>query len=223
MTRIGDQDPITHGGGVVFLTNNGPFFEYSEGIGEGVGGDNTAEVFRTHIEHDVTDQFRLSYKDVVALCKTINTPVRIWLGQATGTCLLAKANCIVDIGNYLGWDAIDDDPLDIDEVTLQQRWYAEFHEEGPCAHGERPSLVVPELLKTLNNINPELFWHVMTLTKDHFPIVPAETVNNPDHPWWTQHGDQTLEKVVGLLEKVTPPGFTFEYRDGAFGFWRDPS
>lgn len=219
ITRFGDDDCITGGGGVVFETSNGTFFEYVEGD----GAEGPLSVFRTQMEDNLCDQFKLSRTDLLDLCESIDEDPITWLADATGTDLQAKANCLIDIGNYLGWDAIDEDPLELDETSLHMRWYAEFNEEGPCATGDTPATVVPDLLKTLHSIRPAAFYEAMDMTLEHYPLVPARPLENPTHPWWTQHGADVLQKIIRLLEGVCPSGFTFEYRNGSYGFWRLPT
>jgi len=213
MTRFGDADAITNGGGVVFLTNNGPFLEYTEGDADGGG---TLEVYRTHLPDDVCDLYGPLQEDLAELCETIDTTVTKWRARARHKNPAVRAECVLDIANYYGWELLDDDPLEIEELSLQIRWHSEFHEEGVCAIGESPSGVVPDLLQTLKNLD---FDKYLSLSQP-FPIVPDDVLLNPEHPWWQLHGQDVLLRVTTCLETACPEGFALEFRDGAFGFWR---
>lgn len=216
MARFGDQDAITHGGGVILKTSSGPFLEYTEGTDQ--GGD-ILEVFRTHIEGNVTKQFAVDAEEALDLCTTMGRGLKEWLKNSRGPSIIQRALCIVDIGIFCGWDVIDEDPLVLDEFQLHQRWYSQFNDEGPVTTPGcfKPEIIVPEMLLALFTIDQNIYWDLL---RGRFPIVPSEARQNRNHPWWQQHGSGVVNKLVEVLKSTSPAGFVFEVRQDAFGFWR---
>ena len=191
--------------GIVFLTSHGPYLEFTEDPHADV-----VTVYRTHIPDDVFDRHTLSLEDLEALTDDVSR----WLQDSKSPNVGTRALCLIDVAHHFGWDHIDDDPLLIEETALQMRWHSEFEQEGICALGNSPQEVLPDLLRTLLKIDAS------PLKGRVFPVVPAQVLNDRYSHWWSQHGHSALAEVVQLLESMCPAGFCFEFRDGAYGFWR---
>lgn len=191
--------------GIVFLTSHGAYLEYTDDPHSEV-----VTVYRTHVPDDVFNQHTVSLQDL----QELTSDVAQWLQDSKSPDVGKRAQCLIDLATLYGWDHIDDDPLLIDEMSLQMRWYAAFEEEGICALGEKPQDVLPDLLRTLLKIDAGAFKGRM------FPVVPANVLEDRNSLWWRQHGHAALLEVVQLLESMCPSGLCFEFRDGAYGFWR---
>ena len=216
MERLGHADSITYGGGIIFQTANGPFLEYTEGT---ENSDDPLEIFRTHIERDVIKQFKVDAEEALDLCETMNLNAKDWLKKARSSDLVHRAECIVDIGTYCGWDIIDEEPLLLGEVELHQRWHAEFNEEGPVTTAGcfKPEIIVPEMMQAIHTIHQKTYWNLL---RGRFPLIPSEARQNRNHVWWQQHGNDAVNKVVAIMKNLAPPGYVFEVREEQFGYWR---
>jgi hypothetical protein len=229
MDRIGDIDPITHGGGIIFQTSHGPYLEYTEGA-DGISNTDSEEadelkdtsltIFRTHIARDVIAQFGVDPEDVLDMCEAMEVSPRVWIRDARDPDPSQRARCITDIAQFIGWEEIDEDPLLLGEVELHLRWYGNFNEEGPITTPGcfRPEVIVPEMLRTLKTLHSESYWE---LFRHPFPIVPSEAVQDPEHAWWKQHGSEAVNKLVETLKRICPKGYSFELREETFGFWKE--
>lgn len=213
---FGDQDPISNGGGRVFCTSHGTYFEYTDGqdYDEGV-----KYVFGTSLERDVFDQFCHlfnSNQTLEDLCGAYGYSREQWLLLAKGT-VHQRASCVVDLAYFFEWRDIDDDPLLLTSAELLKRWYGEFKEEGPIVNdsAEIPTLFV-QLFIVLQCISKPKFWE---LFPPLFPLVPDVALQNTQHPWWKQHGKAALQKLLTAMRDVCPPSHVFEIRNHEYGYW----
>jgi len=219
LTALGDdhqRDPILFGGGRVFDTNNGPFFEYTEGLDTNI----PLKVYATHLGPDIGEQFKhlLSDGELESVCAIRGVcTAELWRRKARGT-YLQRAECVVDIGRHFGWHRIDDDPQELTEGELRKRWFTSVPLQGQVttAHLDNPVALVPEMLLALHGLDPMKYWQ---LFQGPFPIIPSEALRDWLHPWWQQHGKAAQAKIVQCLRDLCPQGFVFEVRDGHWGFW----
>lgn len=218
LARVGDIDPITHGGGVLFFSpGRGMLLEYTEGTEYSDGP--LLDVYRVLLLPDILQQFDLSSGDVDELCTAIDEDRNNWTQRALGPDLEARAECAINIANYIGWDEVDSNPLPMSETELQLRWYPDFFEEGPtCTPGcFKPQVIAPEMLQALLNISHDEYWKLLAAP---FPLIPSEPLQNPDSPWWKKHGAEVVTKLVETMRRVCPEGYRFGVHEETFGFWK---
>lgn len=214
MDRVGHIDAIKNGGGVIFRED---FLEYTEGTEASDGGD--LEVFRTDIGINILKRFKVGATDAFEICRFHKKELISWLSMARHSNYLQRALCIIDIGNFYGWDTIDEDPLRLNAEELKQRWYKTFKHEGSVtARGcFKPGVIVPQMALTLHKLHSETFEQ---LFKKPFPLVPSGPFLNPRHPWWNSHGAQAVNKLVETLKELAPSEYEFGVRNETFGYWR---
>jgi len=217
IATYGEPDPITEGGGRIFDTEGGCYFEYTDA--QAYGDEDELFVWGTFLEKDVFAQFeRLFHEnDLEDLCESIDTSIEVWKQLCRGT-LKQRAECVCDIAAFFGWDSIDDQPLELSPEELQLRWYSEFAEEGPIVNTQESiSALTSELLIVLHAINSDRYWNLLAPL---FPLVPSEPLQNPQSAWWGLHGQEALDKLLATMKEVSPPLFEFGVREGQYGFWK---
>lgn len=216
IARYGNKDPITEGGGRVFDTSNGPFFEYTEGT-ETDG--NLLEVYRTHLGEDLRVQFAhlLDNGGLEELCEVSSLSLQTWQKKAKGR-LSLRAQCVVDLASHFGWDSIDDEPLLLSQIELQLRWFHKFQYEGPVTTEgcEDPRVIVPEMVVVLQEVAPQEYEKLFSRP---FPFIPSEALQNCQNSWWEQHGSAAVADLIKALQKACPPGFVFAREEAQWGFW----
>lgn len=217
IANFGSSDPISDGGGRIFDTNNGHFFEYTEGDGV---------VYGVLLGEDLCVQFSrlLDEERLIEMCECMDEDPEVWKKKARGR-LSLRAQCVVDLANHFGWEEIDDAPMELNEVELQLRWFAEFNLEGPVTLSgcQDPRILVPELLLALCELDSQAH---AALFQRHFPIIPTAALQNTKSSWWDSVGPGVQAEIVGLLQDRCPAAFEFRWDDEAeqFGFWpRDGS
>jgi hypothetical protein len=204
-------------GGRIFDTENGSYFEYTDGQLYCEG--DTLLVWGTFLERDVFTQFErlLPRQALVELCRGFDLPVETWLKRARGT-LLQRAGCICDIAEHFEWAVIDSEPLELSPAELHMRWYTSLTETGPVVSIDAaPAIVAFELLIVLYKIDTDRYWKLLTPL---FPIVPSEALQNPQCPWWAQHGAEAIDTLTKAIQSACPPLYEFSVREEQYGFWK---
>lgn len=219
MDRIGiigslDSIKVGEGCGVVLGSGeSGIFLEYAEMC---TGGH--LEVFRTHISDNVINQFHLVTEEADDLCEFLHRRLSDWILNSYSPDPLKRSQCVIDIGNFLGWDSIDDDPLTMSKGEFRARWF-HFPQYGKVTTtgSFKPSTIVPEMAGVLHNLNKEEF---LKLFGSKFPLVPSGPFKDPNHIWWDSHGLEAVNKIVDKLKHLAPEKYVFEVRHNSFGFWK---
>lgn len=119
--RIGDEDPILYGGGVIFSApGQSPWLEFFEGLEDQVDDieeidprEEVAEVYRVDLEESAADF--LSWYDWVDWKKLGVTPSDLQTPQG-------RAMAIWTAALHYGWEEFDQYPLTLTIRELKRRW-----------------------------------------------------------------------------------------------------
>lgn len=214
MERVGNADAVRHGGGIITTVSLGSFLEYTDGA---EGEPSELEVFRALIENDILHQYNIITTEAADLCEFLGRSLPDWLLSARSPDPIVRANCVIDVGTFFGWDNVDEEPLVLSPEEIQQRWFplkGAVTEKGVFC----PGLLAPQLAGVLHRLDRDLFWQ---LFGKPFPVLPAAAFVDADHIWWRAHGVQAVNRLVEYLAALAPSGFTFSVKNEAFGFWRE--
>lgn len=115
VARVGDVDPIEHGGGVIFESPEGELsLEYLRGIG---GPERT--VYQVPIPEDVLDFYNwIEVENISSFGGLLPSEIR---KMSTGT-PQEKAGILMLVATYYGWSNLDSYPLKLSEREVEQRW-----------------------------------------------------------------------------------------------------
>jgi len=129
--RVGDVDPITYGGGVVFEDENGNYtLEYTYGAeadptyqSDEPDPDFEHVVYRVQLERSLDELLRwFDWIDLDGVADSIGSTKADMLSKARSGGVLGRAMLIEDVAGYYGWGELDDYGIKIREAELEKRW-----------------------------------------------------------------------------------------------------